>query len=211
MNRMKIKTFLLLNSMAAALALSLSASAADASTNSPAPEFKNDPDKSMAAAHESFIKGDTKKAAADIDSAAAYIKKQSDKVGESSKAGMKKAGDELDKLGDGIKNGTVKSGDEMKKTFAKVDHQVASCWHKTAADSKSAGKDTTAALKKAGNALQNSAKWSGQQIGDGTQASINAMRKAGKATGDAAKASADEVDKWFKDIGDGIDNLGKKL
>src|SRR5215470_2755439 len=81
--------------------------------------FKNEPDKAMAAAHESFVKGDAKKAANDIDKAADYVKKQSAHVAADSKAEMDKAGAELDKLGDGVKKGTVKSADDLKKTFAK--------------------------------------------------------------------------------------------
>ena len=40
---------------------------------------------------------------------------------------------------------------------------------------------------------------------------MSAMKKAGKATGKGAKAGAEEVDKWFKGIGEGIQDLGKKL
>jgi hypothetical protein len=66
-------------------------------------DFKTKPDKTMAAAHESFVKGDTKAAAAGIAKAADYVKKQSVNVADDSKEGMKKAGDELGKLGDGVK------------------------------------------------------------------------------------------------------------
>jgi hypothetical protein len=173
--------------------------------------FKSEPDKSMAAAHESFLKGEKDKSAADIHKAAEWVKKQSDKVGDDSKAGMKAAGEELDKLGDGVKDGTVKSGDELNKGFAKADHSIAACWHKTAEGTKAAGKDSTEALKKSGIALENSAKWSGHQLSEGAQESVTAVKKASKATGEGAKAGAEEVDKWFKGIGDGIDDLGKKL
>ena len=173
--------------------------------------FKSEPDKSMAAAHESFLKGQKDKAASDIHKSAEWIKKQADKVGEDSKAGMKSAGDELDKLGDGVKDGTVKSGEELKKGFAKADHSIATCWHKTAESTKSAGKDSTEDLKKAGAALENSAKWSGQQLSEGTEATMAALKKAGKATGEGTKEGAEKVDKWFKGIGDGIEDLGKKL
>jgi len=40
---------------------------------------------------------------------------------------------------------------------------------------------------------------------------VEGVKKAGTATGKGAKASAQEVDKWFKDIGDGIKDLGHKL
>ena len=203
----KISSTLLNKALLATLIASLPAVCAQSATTG----FKAEPDKSMAAAHQSFLKGDTKKACADLAKAADFVKQQSDKVGEDSKASMKEAGDELDQLGKGVKDGTVKSGDEMKKTFAKVDHQIASCWHKTAADSKKEGKDSTEALKHAGSALENSAKWSGHQLDEGTKASVDAVKKAGKGTAGAAKTSADEADKWFKDIGDGIKDLGRKL
>jgi hypothetical protein len=174
-------------------------------------DFKSEPDKSMAAAHESFVKGDTKKAVAEIDKASFWVKKQADEVGEGSKAGMKAAGDQLHKLGDGIKNGTVKSGDELKKGFAKVDGEIASCWHKTAENSRKAGKDSTEALKKTGDGLESAAKWSGHQLSEGAKTSLEGLKKAGKATSEGAKAGANQVDKWFTGIGDDLEDLRKKL
>jgi hypothetical protein len=99
-------------------------------------DFKGEPDKSMAAAHESFIKGNTRKASEDI---------------------------------------------------------------------------SKAALKKADAGLEGAAKWSGTQLSEGTKASIDAMKKAGHGTATGVKAGADQADKWFKDIGDGITDLGHKL
>ena len=45
----------------------------------------------------------------------------------------------------------------------------------------------------------------------GRKASVDALKKAGKATGEGVKASSEDVDKWFKGIGEGIDDLGHKL
>ena len=173
--------------------------------------FENEPDRSMAAAHDSFVKGDKHRAAANLEKASRWVKKQADEVGKASSAGMKDAGEELEKLGEGVKKGTVKSGDEMKKTFAKVDHEIASCWHKTAEDTKNAGRDSTADLKKAGEALEGSAKWSGHQLSEGARDSVRAVKKAGKATGEGSQAAAKDVDRWFKGIGQGIKELGRRL
>jgi hypothetical protein len=85
-------------------------------------DFATEPDKSMANAHESFVKGDMNKAAEHIQKAAAYVKKESGKVAKDSKDGVMKAGDQLSKLGGEVKKGAVKSPDELKKTFAQVDH-----------------------------------------------------------------------------------------
>ncbi len=174
-------------------------------------DFTNEPDKTMAAAHESFLKGETNKAAEQIHKAAAYVKKEADKVAKDSKAGVKKAGDDLDKLGQGVKKGTVKSSDDLKKQFAKVDYELARAWHKTADEAKKSGKDPSNALKKAGAWIEGAAKWSVTQLKEGTQASIEAVKKAGKDTAKSAKAGTGEVDQWFKGIGEGIEDVGRKL
>src|SRR4030065_11637 len=66
-------------------------------------DFTNEPDKTMASAHESFLKGEMNKAAEQINKAAAYVKKEADKVRQRTKEGGKKAGHDLDKLGQGVR------------------------------------------------------------------------------------------------------------
>jgi len=174
-------------------------------------DFTNEPDKTMASAHESFLKGEMDKAAEQINKAAAYVKKEADKVAKDSKEGVKKAGDDLEKLGQGVKKGTVKSSDELKKTFAKVDYELAKAWHKTADEAKKSGKDPSNALKDAGAWIEGSAKWSVTQLKEGTRASVEAVKKVGKGAAKGAKAGAEEVETWFKGIGEGIEDVGRKL
>src|ERR1700754_2136671 len=150
------------------LVTSLSLTSLHAQVNSD--DFAAEPDKTMAASHQSFLKGDTDKAAAQIHKAAAYVKKESGEVTSSAKAGLQKAGDALDKLGDDVKSGTVKSADELKKTFASVDHALAEGWHKTAEQAKASGQDAGDALRKAASALDGAAKWSGTKLNQGAQA-----------------------------------------
>jgi hypothetical protein len=174
-------------------------------------DFTTEPDKSMAASHESFVKGDKDKAAQQLHKAAAYVKKESNEVAASAKDDLQKAGDALDKLGEGVKNGTVKSADELKKTFAGVDHAIADGWHQTAEKTKEAGKDSTEALRKAGTALDGAAKWSGTKLKEGTQATVDALKKAGQKTGEGVKTGAKQVEGWLKDLGNGIKDVGRKL
>ncbi len=174
-------------------------------------DFTNEPDKTMAAAHESFLKGEMNKAAEEINKAAAYVKKEANKVAKDSKDGVKKAADDLGELGQGVKKGTVKSSDALKRTFAKVDHELAKAWHKTADEAKKSGKDPSHALKEAGAWIEGAAKWSLTQMKEGTQASLEAVKKVGRGAAKGAKAGAEEVDKWFKGIGEGIEDVGRKL
>jgi hypothetical protein len=173
--------------------------------------FTNESDKAMASAHESFLKGEMNKAAEQIHKASAYVKKEADKVAKDTREGVKKAGDDLDKLGQGVKKGTVKSGDELKKTFAKVDYELAKAWHKTADEAKKSGKDSSHALREAGAWIEGAAQWSATQLKEGTQASLEAVKKVGKGVAKGAKSGAEEVDKLFKGIGDGIEDVGRKL
>ncbi|HVO83668.1 MAG TPA: hypothetical protein VMU60_04500 [Syntrophobacteria bacterium] len=174
-------------------------------------DFTGEPDKTMAAAHESFVKKEMNKAAEQISGASDYVKKEANKVAKDASEGVKKAGDELSKLGQGVKNGTIKSGDELKKTYGKVDYELAKAWHKTAVESKKAGKDSSDALKKAGASLEGAAKWSGNKLLAGAQTSVDAVTKAGTGAAKGVKAGSEEVEKWIKDIGDGVEDLGRKL
>ena len=113
----------------------------------------------------------------------------------------------MSKLGAEVKKGTVKSADQLKKTFAQVDHSLAKAWHVTAEQTQKSGKDSTAALKKAGEGVEAAAKWSGTQLKEGTQASVEGLKKAGKGV----KLGAEDVGKFFKGLGEGIADIGQKL
>jgi len=174
-------------------------------------DFTNEPDKTMASAHESFLKGEKDKAAEQISKAAAYVKKEADRVAKGAREGVKKAGEDLDKLAQDVKKGAVKSGDELKKTFARVDCELANAWHKTAEEAKKSGKDPSNALKEAGAWLDGAAKWSVTQLKEGAQASVDAVKKVGKGAGEGLKAGAKEVDKLLKGIREGIEDVARKL
>jgi hypothetical protein len=174
-------------------------------------DFTDEPDKTMAASHSSFAKGDTAKASQQIRKAATYVRNESKEVAANARADLEKAAEALDKLGREVKNGTVKSGDDLRRTFARVDHALAVAWHKTAEEAQDAGKDAGDALRKAGAALDGAARWSGTKLKQGAQASLQALQKAGKKTGEAVKAGAKQVEGWFNDIGNGIKDVGRKL
>jgi hypothetical protein len=205
---MKTKSSIL-STQALMVALMAGLSVAYAQTSTA--DFQTQPEKSMAAAHEAFIKGDIKNACGDIAIAADYVKKQSRFMAADTKEGMDKTERELTKLRDGVEKGTVKSGDELKKTFAKADHQMAKCWHKTAQEAQKAGKDSTYALKRTGERLDGASRWSGHQLDEGTKKSLAAVESAGQGAGQGVKAGATELDQWCKSLGHGIEDLGHKL
>jgi hypothetical protein len=172
-----------------------------------ASDFKTEPDKSMAAAHDSFVKRNMDQAARHLHNAAVYVRKQGDKVAADTKASVKQAGDDLDNLAKEVRKGTVKSADELKKTFAQVDHTLAKAWHTTAEQANKAGKDSTAALKNAGTGLENAAKWSGTKLQEGAQASVDGLKKIGKGV----KLGSEQVASFFKGIGEGIADMASSV
>ena len=167
----------------------------------------SEPDKSMEAAHESFLKHDMQKASADIDNAAASVKKESEKVTATAKESVRKAGEDLSALGKRVKAGKVKSDEELKKTFARADDALAKGWHATAEESMKAGTDAGDALTKAGEGLSGAAKWSGTQLKKGARSSVDSVKTIGKGM----KAGSEKVNRWFHDIGDGIKDVELKL
>ena len=170
-------------------------------------ELTDEPDKTMAAAQQSFIKKDTKTATEHLQKSAAYVRKEADKVAKSSQAGLKKAGDQLAQLGKDVTKGAVKSADDMAKVFAKVDYERAKAWHATAAQAKKSGKDATDGLKQAGAALNGAAQWSGAQLKQGTTMAVESVKKIGQG----AKLGAEETEKMFKSLGEGVEDLGRHL
>ena len=170
-------------------------------------DFASEPDKSMASAHESFLKGDMNKAAEHIHTAAVYVRSEGDKVAKDAAQPVKKAADDLERLGQNVKKGSVKSGDELKMGFAQADHQLAKAWHTTADSARKAGRDATIPLQKAGAALGGAATWSGVQLQHGAQASVEGVRKAGEGT----RLGAEAVGNFFRGIGDGIADVGQHL
>jgi hypothetical protein len=172
-----------------------------------AQELTGEPDKTMAAAQESFAKKDTKKAAEYLQKSATYVRQEAVKVTASAKAGMMKAGDALDQLGKDVSKGAVKSADEMKKVFASVDHERAKAWHATAAAAQKTGKDSTDMLKRGGAALNGAAQWSGSKLKEGASMAVDGAKKIGQG----AKMGAAEVEKTFKGLGEGIEDVGRRL
>jgi len=170
-------------------------------------DFRGEPDTSMASAHESFVKGDMNKAAAEIKKAAAYVRTQEKKVAKDTAAGVKKAAEDLEQLGAEVKKGAVKSGDELKKTFAQVDHALATAWHATAEQEQKAGKNATNAARSAGAGLEGAARWTGTKLDAGAQAAVDAVNTAGRG----ARLGVDTLGRAIRGIGDGIADVGRKI
>ena len=170
-------------------------------------DFASEPDKSMASANESFLKGDMDKAAEHIHKAAVYLRSEGDKVAKDASKPVKKAADDLERLGQNVKKGSVKSGDQLKKGFAEADHQLAKAWHTSADQARKAGQDATVPLQKAAAALTGAATWSGVKLQQGAQASVDGVTKAGQGM----RLGAETVGGFFRGIGDGIADVGQHL
>src|SRR5215468_6427940 len=150
------------------------------------PEFKDEPDTHMAAAQESFIKGDMNASAEHIKKAATYVRGESSKVTKSASA-------------------------SLKKSFAKADHALAKAWHETAATEQKAGRDSTNALSRAGSSLEGAATWTGTQLEGGARAAVDAAHSAGRTANQGVRMGKDAVGRAFRGIGDGIADIGRKI
>lgn len=170
-------------------------------------DFAGEPDKSMARAHESFIKGDMNKAAEHLKKAAAHVRTQEKKVAKDASQAVKKAGDDLERLSGEVKTGAVKSPDELKKAFAQVDHALATAWHATAEQEQKAGKDATRSAWSAAAGLEGAARWTGTKLEGGAQAAVDTVNKAGRT----ARLGVETVGRAIRGIGDGIAHVGRRI
>ena len=66
------------------------------------------------------------------------------------------------------------------------------------------GRDSKADLNKAGASLEGAARWSGNQLDEGTHKTLDALKRAGKA-------GSEQMKEWWKSIGDGIDDVKHKM
>jgi hypothetical protein len=59
--------------------------------------------------------------------------------------------------------------------------------------------------------LDGAARWSGAKLKGGTRSSVDAVKKFGKDTDKEIKKGGAEVERWFKDIGEGIKDFGNRF
>jgi len=166
-----------------------------------------DPNASLEAANESFLKHDTKAAEAYIHKAGEAIRKEGAKAGAKSKEAFDKIADETDKLAKDVKSGAVKTNADLKKRFAKINHSLAKTWHKVAGEANDAGEDTKEAMKKAAHSVSAAADWTGTKLKAGTHKTVEEV----KGWPDDAEVAADKAGAWFKGIGDGIKDVGQNI
>jgi len=86
--------------------------------------FTNEPDKSMAKAHESFVKGEMNKAAEFIAKAATYVKKEADEVAKDTKEGAQASVEAVKKVGKEAAKDVKAGAEEFDKLFKGISEGI---------------------------------------------------------------------------------------
>jgi hypothetical protein len=143
-------------------------------------------------AYVDHINGDDKLAAAHVNKAAAYVEVEAKRAKEKDQKALGKVHQELLSLATDLDAGNVESSKRMSDIFAKTHYALAS-HHYTQAVLLMSKKDTHKAgyaIKNASKHLEHAARWSGEEVGEGSEASWRETKKISHSIGQGAKVSA---------------------
>src|SRR5574338_1407557 len=167
-------------------------------------------------AHESFLKKDLKKAAADIRKGAAFLKLEAGRATEEGKKLMEDSGHELAKLAEDVEHGTTTSVKRLDEAFARAHQALAHHHHLKAKESWTNHAEQVA--HKVGQDLQAAAVHFDQSLiwaGHKTEAAeAKAIKYTRLLAGKMIKGTGwvtTEVDKGIDDVGAEIEKFGKKI
>ncbi|MCI1280345.1 MAG: hypothetical protein LKG23_15325 [Nitrospira sp.] len=167
-------------------------------------------------AHDSFVKKDLKKAAAQIRKGEAFLKLEAGRATAEGKKLMEESGHELAKLADDVERGTITSVKRLDEAFARA-HQALAVHHHLKAKDSWASKAEQAAhkvgqdLKAAAEHAHQGLVWTGQKAeAAGAKAMKDTRLLAGKLIEGAGWVPA-EVGKGLEAVGAEIEKLGKKV
>jgi hypothetical protein len=167
-------------------------------------------------AHESFLKKDLKKAAAEIRKGEAFLKLEAGRATEEGKKLMEESGHDLAKLAEDVEHGTITSVKRLDEAFARA-HQALAHHHHLKAKESWTNKAEQAAHK-VGQDLQAAAEhfdqglvWTGHKAeAAGAKAIKDARLLAGKLIQGSGWVPA-EVGKGIEYVGEEIEKFGKKV
>jgi len=167
------------------------------------------PDKSEEHFHKaraSFLKRDTKAAAAEIRKEAAFLKLEASHATGQAKKALTASVRELEKLAEGVEKGTVTSGQDLRRAFARAVRALAEEHLQNAVESWSKRE-----VKKAGQALNSAAddvelalSWAGHKLNTTTSAAVEGAH--------AVAARLTEGAGWTREeVGKGLDAMSKEI
>lgn len=172
----------------------------------PAKVGKVDPHFVKARAH--FDKGELTKSSDEIKAAATQIRVNLTGADAGLAAPALKKVKDLNTLADRVAEGKVKEGKTLDKNFATTSNVMSKYFAKVAekAAKENKGKVAGFALNRTADYIENTAKWSGQKIGDAGKATVSNMREAG---GNLVKAGGTVAKVPVKVIEGGVNLIGK--
>lgn len=209
---MKLKNILLIGTLAAgSIGFSEAQKTAQPKSTHAVKAGKVDPH--FVKARDSYDKGDLAASASEIRAAAAQITVNTT-GGDSALLGpVKKTTADLDKLALRVGEGKIKEGSTLNKNFATASNAMAN-YHAAVAKKATGNKKgliAGASLNRTADYIENTAKWSGQKLGDAGKNTVIGMRNTG---GSLVKAGGTIVEGTGTVIGKGlglIGNLGRTI
>jgi hypothetical protein len=155
------------------------------------------PTKELTQAHESFLKKDWEKSAAETRKAAAFMKREAARAKGETKEALNASATDLEKLADRIEAGTVTSVNDLDRAFARAHQAVAQSHYIHASEAWTAKKSELAGteLQAAASHVRAGIAWSGHKAGEAGEAALNDADAVGKNLQHGTSVTAEEVSK----------------
>jgi len=152
-------------------------------------------------------------AAGEIKRSAAFMKKESMKASDKSKAALADSARELEKLAGDVKKGSVTSVKKIEDAFGRAYHALAFDAHARSMESWSKKEPAKAgeALDKATIYLERGFAWTGRKIETGTKDVITKSKELSMKLQAKGRTVAEEVGSGLKAAGNEIEQFGKKI
>jgi hypothetical protein len=152
-------------------------------------------------------------ASAEIRKGASYIRNEASRASGSARSGLEDSARQLEDLAGSVQTGSEQDAAVLRRAFATANRALA-IEYRTLASRSWERKDYDEAgheLHAAAQSLESGAGWLGEQARSGAAATVADTRTLGDKLSNGAKWSQEEVAKGLVKLGNGIEDMGRKI
>lgn len=171
------------------------------------------PQRHFTSAASAYAAKDYALAAAEIRKGESYVRKEAGRATGLAKTGLADSADQLEDVARNVQTGSEQDAAVLRRAFARA-NQALAVQYRTLANGSWARKEYDEAgheLRSSAQSLESGADWVGAQARADASATVADTRALGDKLSSGAKWTRDEVAKGMVNLGDGIEEMGKKI
>jgi hypothetical protein len=172
-----------------------------------------EPQRHFSAAASAFSDRDYGLAAAEIRKGESYVRKEASRASGSARSGLNDSAAQLEDLARSVQTGSEQDAAVLRRAFAAANHVLAIEYRALASRSWARKEYDEAGheLRASAQSLESGADWLGAQARAGASATVADTRALGDKLSSGAEWTRDEVAKGMVKLGNGIEEMGRKI